>query len=109
MKKYFWKVIHSIYNPYGNSEPFYDYPPASTSRISAVKTMKYFFFFLTFFLIFVEPAYCYLDPGAGSMLAQLIMGGVAGVMVVFKLYWKKLKSFFRTNPSPEKDEASHKE
>jgi len=47
--------------------------------------------FLLFFLVLtVEPAYCYLDPGAGSMLAQLIMGGVAGLLVVFKLHWEKI-------------------
>ncbi|MBC8287434.1 MAG: hypothetical protein H8E42_08155 [Nitrospinae bacterium] len=72
--------------------------------------MKHVFFVLVFFALFVEPAYCYLDPGTGSMLAQLIMGGVAGVLVVFKLYWKKVKSFFiKTNSNPERDDTSQKE
>lgn len=36
-------------------------------------------------------ALAYLDPGTGSMLLQLLLGGVAGVMVVGKLYWDRLK------------------
>lgn len=72
--------------------------------------MIHVFFFLIFFALLVEPAYCYLDPGAGSMLAQLIMGGVAGVMVVFKLYWKRVKSIFiKSNSNPERDSESQKE
>jgi hypothetical protein len=72
--------------------------------------MKHAFFFLVFFALVADPAYAYLDPGAGSMLAQLIMGGVAGVLVIFKLYWNKMKSFFiKTNSNPEKDDTSQKE
>lgn len=33
----------------------------------------------------------YLDPGSGSMLLQLVAGGVAGVAVAGKLYWRRLK------------------
>ena len=32
------------------------------------------------------PAYGYLDPGTGSMLLQMLLGGVAGVLVVGKFY-----------------------
>ena len=34
-----------------------------------------------------SPAYAYLDPGTGSMLLQMLLGGVAGALVVGKLYW----------------------
>jgi hypothetical protein len=37
----------------------------------------------------------YLDPGTGSMLLQVIAGGVAAVAVAGKLYWRRLKSFLR--------------
>ncbi len=43
---------------------------------------------------FVSPAYAYLDPGTGSMLAQLLLGGVAGALVIGKLYWARLKDIF---------------
>jgi len=37
-------------------------------------------------------AYAYLDPGTGSMLLQVILGGVAAVGVAIKLYWHKLRA-----------------
>ncbi len=40
------------------------------------------------------PAQAYLDPGTGSMLLQVLLGGIAGAIVVAKLYWKRLKRFF---------------
>lgn len=52
----------------------------------------------------------YLDPGSGSMVAQAVVAGLAGVAVVGKLGWRKLTSPFRrkTRPTvaPTTDEAS---
>ena len=50
-------------------------------------------------------AYAYLDPGSGSMFLQLVLGGVAGVGLILKLYWRKLLSFLGlrardTQPEP---------
>ena len=42
------------------------------------------------------PAYAYLDPGTGSMMLQLMLGGVAGAMVVGKLYLHRARDFFRS-------------
>ena len=39
-----------------------------------------------------QPAYGYLDPGSGALLLQALMGGVAGVFVVLKVYWRGLAS-----------------
>ncbi|HJR75716.1 MAG TPA: hypothetical protein VJ805_02050 [Nitrospiraceae bacterium] len=39
-----------------------------------------------------QNAFAYIDPGSGSILLQLILGGVAGVLVVVKMYWQKLKA-----------------
>ena len=39
-------------------------------------------------------AHAYLDPGTGSMLLQVILGGVAAVGVAVKLYWHKLRVAF---------------
>ncbi len=46
------------------------------------------------------PAHAYLDPGTGSMLLQLLLGGVAGVLVVGKLYWQQVKALFGRGPAP---------
>ena len=39
-------------------------------------------------------AFAYLDPGTGSMVLQMVLGGVAGILVVGKLYWQRIKAFF---------------
>lgn len=42
-----------------------------------------------------RPAHAYLDPGTGSIILQLLLGGIAGIAMVGKLYWHRLTSFFR--------------
>jgi hypothetical protein len=37
----------------------------------------------------------YLDPGSGSMIVQLIVGGLAAAGVAAKLYWNKLMRLLR--------------
>ena len=37
-----------------------------------------------------RPAAAYLDPGSGSMLLQLLLGGVAALGVIARLYWHRL-------------------
>lgn len=37
----------------------------------------------------------YLDPGSGSMILQAVVGGVAAVAVVGKLYWRRFLGFLR--------------
>jgi hypothetical protein len=44
-------------------------------------------------LCFTGPAWAYLDPGTGSMMLQLLLGGIAGAMVVGKLYWHRFRGF----------------
>jgi hypothetical protein len=36
----------------------------------------------------------YLDPGSGSMLLQMLLGGIAGVAVSIKMFGKRLLRFF---------------
>ena len=40
-------------------------------------------------------AHAYVDPGSGSMLLQLLLGGVAGLVVIAKLYWHRLLRVLR--------------
>ncbi len=42
-------------------------------------------------VLVAEPAFAYLDPGTGSMLLQVILGGVAAVGVAIKLFWYKIR------------------
>ena len=52
-----------------------------------------------FIYALTDSAYAYLDPGTGSILLQGLIGGIAGGIVVFRLYWDKLKSFFKRSGS----------
>jgi hypothetical protein len=36
------------------------------------------------------PAFAYIEPGTGNLVLQLMFGGIAGVSLLFKLYWRKL-------------------
>ena len=40
-------------------------------------------------LIGVTPAFAYVDPGSGGMMMQLLLGGVAGISVLLRLYWHR--------------------
>jgi hypothetical protein len=49
-------------------------------------------------------AWAYLDPGSGSMLLQVILGGVAAVGVAAKLYWHRLKRLLGFGGEQKPDE-----
>jgi hypothetical protein len=46
-------------------------------------------------VVYAPPAYAYVDPGTGGLVLQLLLGGVAGALVIVKLYWEKLTGLFR--------------
>jgi hypothetical protein len=37
----------------------------------------------------------YIDPGTGSLVLQMIAGGVAAAAVTAKLYWRRIRGVFR--------------
>ncbi len=47
------------------------------------------------------PVDAYLDPGSGSMLLQLLLGGFAAFGVVAKLYWRRIISLVRRRGLPD--------
>ena len=44
-------------------------------------------------------AWAYLDPGTGSMVLQLLLGGIAGAVIILKLYWQRFLSLFKRKSS----------
>lgn len=36
------------------------------------------------------PAHAYLDPASGSLLLQVVLGGVAGLLLALKLFWRRI-------------------
>jgi len=64
------------------------------------------FIVFVFLLLMFSDASAYLDPGTGSMLLQVILGGIAAVGVAIKLYWHKLRVAFGM---PKKDTLDDEE
>jgi hypothetical protein len=67
----------------------------------------------TLFVCLSTPAFAYLDPGTGSMIAQVIIGALAAALVSIKLAWKRINdaiaSVFRGKPNPRAVAKSSKE
>lgn len=49
--------------------------------------------FCLVFIINIQPAYAYLDPGTGSVFVQGLLAGGAGILAIIKIYWSRLKFF----------------
>jgi hypothetical protein len=61
-----------------------------------------------------ETYYCnalarYIDPGTGSIIIQILIGVLAGVLVALKIFWIKIRNFFKKNlcRDPEHERAEH--
>jgi len=58
-------------------------------------------------LLAAGPAFAYLDPGTGSMLLQVILGGIAAVGVAIKLFWYKIRiAIGLKKPAATEDETA---
>ena len=56
-------------------------------------------------VITAQPSHAYLDGGTGSMILQLLLGGMAGLGIGVRLYWGRLLEAFglrsdRTGANP---------
>lgn len=40
-------------------------------------------------------AHPYIDAGTGSIIIQAVIGGLAGGLLVLKIFWGRITSFFR--------------
>ena len=54
-----------------------------------------------FWLLSYAPAYAYLDPGTGSVLLQVLLGGAAGLAMAGRIYWDKIKRLLGIRPKSE--------
>jgi len=55
--------------------------------------IKLFIFFYLF--IFIENAYAYIDPGTGSLILQLILGGIAAAFAMINGLFYKFKKLLK--------------
>ena len=59
-------------------------------------------FVVVLLVAFEMPAVAYLDPGTGSMLLQALLGGVAALGVIARLYWHRLTAVFGKSQRPKR-------
>ena len=50
--------------------------------------------------------FAYLDPGSGSMMLQVIAGGLAAAAVTMKVYWRRLLVFLHIRKPDEDTEPA---
>ena len=69
---------------------------------------KTFIFITMTVAISISPsvAFAYIDPGTGGLLLQLLLGGIGGAIVVFKVYWRNVRDFFGFAPKEEESEIT---
>ena len=47
--------------------------------------------------------FAYIDVGTGSLLAQLLIGGIAGVATFAKYRWHSIKKVFQRSDESDQD------
>lgn len=50
---------------------------------------------MTIFLLFLMVpvfAFAYLDPGTGSFIIHVIVGGIVGVSYAIRIFWRNIKN-----------------
>lgn len=64
---------------------------------------------MLFGFCFSQEASAYLDPGAGSLIIQMLIAGIMGALFTIKLYWNRLKSFISNLFNRNVDIKEHEE
>lgn len=57
--------------------------------------------------ILLRPAFGYLDPGTGSYILQLLIGGLLGGLFAVGLFWKRVIAYVKRIFRSRKDDAGH--
>jgi hypothetical protein len=78
-----------------------------TSRVKGTKKyVRIIFVIGVATLWFNSPAYAYINPGIGSILLQMLLGGLVGLAIVLKLYWAQVKKVFQNPFSKNRDQGN---
>ena len=67
-----------------------------------------FLLIVLLFIFWPSTAHAYLDPGSGSLILQVLIGGIAAGLLAVKTYWLKIKAFFCGKRGAPGDENSTK-
>jgi len=54
-------------------------------------------------LLLLHLPIAYIDPGTGSLILQILLGGVAGLWMIIKLFGHRIKTMFgfKSKEEPE--------
>lgn len=58
-------------------------------------------FLLYFGMVAIPSAHAYIDPGSGSFIFQVLIGGLLAGAVAVKHFWRRIVSFFTRRSSRE--------
>jgi hypothetical protein len=53
-----------------------------------------------------QPELAYIDPGSGSMILQLILGGLAAAAVFLRMFWHRLLVFLHIREPYDAERAT---
>jgi hypothetical protein len=62
---------------------------------------------VAFLLLQASQAHAYIDPASGSMMLQLVLGGLAGLAVAVRLMWKRIRALFHRGQAEPMEDAEH--
>lgn len=48
----------------------------------------------------VGQAHAYLDPGSGSMIIQIVIAGIAGLLIAGRVFWTRMAYMLRFKQRP---------
>lgn len=54
-----------------------------------------------FWLLTIAPAHAYIDPGTGSLIFQIVVGGTMAVGLAVKVFWRRITSLFSRRRSTD--------
>ena len=52
-----------------------------------------------------RPSHAYLDPTSGSILLQVLLGGLAGAALALRLFWHRIVGWFSAKKRDHDDPA----
>ena len=54
----------------------------------------------------IQPSVAFIDASTGSLLIQMLTGGVAAAAVVLKMYWRRVRKLLHIGKPEETDSQS---
>jgi len=59
-------------------------------------------------ILSTDTSFAYIDPGSGSMILQVLIASILGILTAVKIYWVKIKNLFSRNSDNNNSEEAKK-